>query len=29
MTDHIGVEPQKEDGLVSIGVPVKVGLRLG
>ena len=29
MTDHIGVEPQKQDGLVSIGVPVKVGLVSG
>ena len=29
MTDHIGVAPQKEDGLVSIGVPVKVGLLSG
>ena len=29
MTDHIGVQPEKEDGLVSIGVPVKVGLISG
>ena len=29
MTDHIGVQPEKEDGLVSIGVPVKVGLLSG
>ena len=29
MTDHIGVQPQKQDGLVSIGVPVKVGLISG
>ena len=29
MTDHIGVEPEKQDGLVSIGVPVKVGLVSG
>ena len=27
--DHIGVQPQKQDGLVSIGVPVKVGLISG
>ena len=29
ITDHVGVEPQKEPGLVSIGVPVKVGLVSG
>ena len=29
ITDHIGVQPQKQDGLVSIGVPVKVGLISG
>ena len=29
MTDHIGVQPEKQDGLVSIGVPVKVGLISG
>ena len=29
MTDHIGVQPEKEDGVVSIGVPVKVGLLSG
>jgi ferredoxin-nitrite reductase len=29
MTDHTGVEPQKQEGLVSIGVPVKVGLLSG
>jgi sulfite reductase beta subunit-like hemoprotein len=29
MTDHIGVQPEKQDGLVSIGVPVKVGLLSG
>jgi sulfite reductase beta subunit-like hemoprotein len=29
ITDHIGVQPQKQEGLVSIGVPVKVGLISG
>jgi hypothetical protein len=29
ITDHIGMQPQKQDGLVSIGVPVKVGLISG
>jgi sulfite reductase beta subunit-like hemoprotein len=29
LTEHIGVEPQKQEGLVSIGVPVKVGLLSG
>jgi ferredoxin-nitrite reductase len=29
LSDHVGVEAQKQDGLVSIGVPVKVGLITG
>jgi ferredoxin-nitrite reductase len=29
LTDHMGAQPEKEDGLVSLGVPVKVGLLAG
>jgi sulfite reductase beta subunit-like hemoprotein len=29
LTDHMGAEPQKHDGLVSLGVPVEVGLLSG
>jgi sulfite reductase beta subunit-like hemoprotein len=29
LTDHMGAQPEKEDGLVSLGVPVKVGLLSG
>jgi ferredoxin-nitrite reductase len=28
-TDHLGVHPQKQDGLVTIGIPVHVGLVTG
>ena len=29
LTDHMGAQPQKQDGLVALGVPVKVGLLSG
>ena len=29
LTDHMGAQPQKQEGLVSLGVPVEVGLLSG
>ena len=29
LTDHMGAEPQKQEGLISLGVPVEVGLLSG